>query len=836
MTKGIITRFVRTFLIPLSTLFSFSVVFARGPVAGTGYAGSPTEHDTLTAGPIDGKGVIAGVVMTNEGKPAASVTVLLKETGRSVSTEEDGSFLLHHLAPGNYTLEVSLVGYETTTKKIAVEAGKTATVSLRLTLSQKQLQEIVVTSNRKRFTRIGSEDLAKTPLKNLENSQVYSTVTKDLMTEQSVFTLDDALKNVPGVSRLWASTDRSGFANGSSFVLRGFELNNFLRNGIAGNVSTTIDNANIESVEVLKGPSATLFGSAVTSYGGLINRVTKKPYDRIGGEVAYTGGSYGFNRISADMNAPLDTARTVLLRVNTAYNSTDSWLDRGFHNSFFVAPSLTFKANDRLSFSFDAELYKSRGTTPPIFFFNTTVAQLGVSSADKLNIDWKRSFISNDLVLQSSNANFFAQMNYILSDRWLSQTNVSVTHSSSYGPMPYFYLLPGNTQIARMVWTIDGQDRSLDIQQNFIGRFSIGSIKNRVVAGLDFYNYNADVVYHEFMGTAEGQTGADLFDVVNGKGTIPNYLNFNKAKVDSAYAASPASSPYTNYSKQYVSGAYVSDVINITDKLLVNAALRVDRYDNKGAYDPVAGTTSGGYNQTALSPKFGVVYQLLENKVSLFGNYMNGFTNENGTDYAGRSFKPEQANQWEGGVKLNAFSGKLTGTLSYYDIKVKDVLRSDPDHPNFQLQNGTQVSKGFEAEIVANPFAGFNVVAGYAHNDNKYTRADANVDGKRPGSSGPADMANLWLSYHVIGGNARGLGLGFGGNYAGTNIILNSVSQGEFTSPSYVLLNATVFYDRPRFRVSLKVDNLTNKQYWIGWSSINPQQLRSVSGSVAFRF
>lgn len=799
------------------SVFSFTAVFA----------GDPAENG----------GTITGRVTTNEGQPAASVTIRLKGTKRSTTTGEDGRFSLHRLPAGQYTLEVSLVGYETATREVSVDANGAITVSLQLQLSQKQLQEITVTGGRGRLIRTGSDDLAKVPLKNLENPQVYSTVTRDLMTEQSVFTQDDALKNVPGASQLWVSTDRAGFGNGSAFVLRGFELNTYLRNGVPGNVSTTIDNANIESIEVLKGPSATLFGSAVTSYGGMINRVTKKPYDTFGGEIDYSGGSYGFDRLSADINTPLDTARNVLLRVNAAYNSINSWQDRGFHKSIFAAPSLSYKVNDRLSFSFDAELYSSQGTTPPLFFFDATVPQLGVSSADKLHIDWKRSFISNDLSMQSSSANFFGQMNYKMSGGWLSQTNVSVTRNSSYGPMPYFYLLPGNSQISRMVWTIDGYDRALDVQQNFIGNFSIGNVRNRLVAGLDFYNYNESVVYHEFMGTAAGQTSADLFDVVNSSGNIPNYLNFNKAKVDSAYANSPADpNPYTIIDQGYTYSAYASDVVNITDRLIVNAALRVDHYDSKGTYDPTSGTTSGGYQQTALSPKFGAVYQIVKDRVSLFGNYLNGFTNETGIDFSGRQFKPEQANQWEGGVKMNAFGGKLTGTVSYYDIKVRDVLRADPDHPNFEIQNGTQSSKGVEAEIIANPFAGFNIVAGYAHNDGKYINADDDVNGRRPGSSGPADMANLWLSYRITGGGAKGLGIGAGGNYSGVNVIESSVSQGIFTCPAYALINASVFYDRPKYRLAVKVDNLTNKLYWIGWTTVNPQPLRSLVASVAFKF
>ncbi len=783
-------------------------------------------------------GSIKGTVKTADGKAAEGVTVAIKDLKKGTIVNGDGEFTLNHVTKGTYTLSASFVGSKSQTQQVTILSNETVVVNIILTANSKQLNEVVIRSHKaNRFATVKSDDVAKMPLNDLENSQVYSTVSSSLMTDQSIHSLDAALKNVPGAYQLWAATDRSGFGNGSSFVLRGFQLNTYLRNGIASNVSTTIDNANVESIEVLKGPSATLFGSAVTSYGGLINRVTKKPYDQAGGEISYSGGSYGFNRLTADINTPLDSAKKLLFRINTALNTQNSWQDAGFHRNIFLAPSLIYKANDRLSFSFDAELYESAGTTPQMFFFNTTVAQLGVNSANKLNLDYNRSYMSNDLVLNSSNLNFSGQMNYKLSDNWVSQTNISVVNTTSNGPMPYFYLMPGNNEIQRNVWTIEGGDQTLDIQQNFIGKFNIGSVKNRVVAGIDYYNYNANVRYNEFMGTAGGQTAADLFDVINTTGNIPNYLNFNKAKVDSAYANSPADPyPYIISTKEYITSAYVSDVINITDQLIANAALRVDHFDFAGNYNPVNGTTTGGYKQTALSPKFGLVYQLVKDKVSLFGNYQNGFTNETGTDFQGHSFKPEEANQLEGGVKLNAFGGKLSGTFSYYDIQVNNTLRTDLDHPQFSIQNGTQLSKGLEAELIANPFTGFNIVAGYAYNDSRYTNADADVNGLRPNTSGPQNMANLWLSYRFMQGVVKGLGAGFGGNYAGKSLVESSRSEGQFYVPAYTVLNSTVFYETGKYRFAVSVDNLANKEYWIGWYTVNPQQPRSINGSVTFRF
>lgn len=780
-------------------------------------------------------GAIKGKVTTQDGSAAAAVSVQLKGTKKAATTDEDGYFVVKNVKPGTYELLISLVGYEPLTQTVTVEENKTTAVIMQLGLSKAQLQEVTVTTARNKFTSSKSDYVAKMPLKNLENPQVYTTITKELLADQLVFSVDDALRNAPGLQKMWEATGRGG-DGGAYYNARGFIVQSQLRNGIAGNVTSRIDAANLESVEVIKGPSATLFGSTLTSYGGLINRVTKKPYEKFGGEIAYSNGSYGFNRVSADINTPLDSARKVLLRVNGAYNYEGSFQDNGFDKMYSIAPSLTYKVNDQLSFNFDAEFYQGKNTGKQIIFFYYPTSQLNATNPAELGIDYKRSYSSNSIYQTSQNTNFFAQMNYKFSGKWVSQTNFTSTHSFSDGPYPYYYVMPNSVALndpaatgADYLVRADQSTASsslnvLEIQQNFMGNFNIGALKNRVVLGLDYFHQHSDQLFY----------GLD-FDTIPKNGSIPTYGHFSGDKLDSALrGGKPWSFPYRYNTNTY--SAYVSDVINVTDNLMALAAVRVDHFYNQGSYDETTAIYSGSYKQTAFSPKFGLVFQPVHNKLSLFANYQNSFTNKTGTDYAGKTFKPEHANQVEGGVKTDLFGGKLTGTLSYYYIKVKDVVRTYAANPLYNIQDGTQESKGVEAEIIASPFAGMNIVAGYAYNDSKYTRADADVQGRRPGTAMSPTTVNLWLSYKLPQGSLKGLGFGFGGNYASSNKVINSASMGVFTLPSYTVLNATIFYDQPKFRIGLKADNLTNKEYWIGYSTMNPQKLRSVAGSIAFKF
>ncbi|MDR6342773.1 iron complex outermembrane receptor protein [Filimonas zeae] len=833
-------------------------------------------------------GTIKGAVTTSDGKGAYAVSLLLQKTGRAAVTDATGHFTIKNVKPGTYDLAASLLGYADITQKVTVQSGQTSEVAIQLALSDLQLQEIIVKTARNKYNTAASDYVGKMNLKNLENAQSYSTVSKELMNQQSVFSVSDAVKNVPGVMPLWESVGRAG-TGGAYYAQRGFATQPKARNGLAGNTITDVDVANIERVEVIKGPSGTLFGNNITSYGGLINMVTKSPYNHLGGEIQYSGGGYGLHRLSADINTPVDAEGKLLFRLNTAFVTQNTFQDYGFRKIFNVSPSLSYQVNDKLSFNLDAEFQSGQAAggaqviyfVPPSQYQNTVVGLLsrvltpaqiavamqaypktvqeayGVNRADQLKLNYQRSFYSNDLVNETRVANIYGQMNYKLSGQWSSQTNISRNNNSSEGYMPFFYLMPnfvpafvrgistgavtfgtpGADNLARMVWKPVGNQNAIEMQQNFLGDFSVGNMRNRFTGGLNYYNYNYNITYNGFVGSLYGLPYQYAFDVAPVNDSFPRYTDFNKAKVDSAFAAGR---PY-HYTNNLVSStysAYFNDVLNITENLLVNVGLRIDHFNNKGSLNPDNGKYYNGYKQTALSPKFGIVYQVIKNQVSVFGNYQNGFTNVNGQDFNRKPFRPEQANQWEGGVKLNMWDGKVSGTISYYDIKVKDMVRVDPnpDHIGFSIQDGSQKSKGFEADITLLPVAGLNITAGYAYNDSKYINTSADLDGLRPITSGARNAVNFWAGYQFTTGKAQGLGFGFGGNYVGDCYAVNSRANGEFILPAYTVFNGTAFYDQPRFRLSAKLNNIGNKQYWIGYSTMDPQMLRQFVASVAFKF
>jgi iron complex outermembrane receptor protein len=320
----------------------------------------------------------------------------------------------------------------------------------------------------------------------------------------------------------------------------------------------------------------------------------------------------------------------------------------------------------------------------------------------------------------------------------------------------------------------------------------------------------------------------------------PRYGQLTRAAVDAKLATTPgATKTGTN---NYTYSAYVSDVFNVTDQLSAMVSLRFDYFDTKPTINYNTMVKSGKYDQRALSPKFGLVYQVVKDKVSLFANYMNGFRNVSpvpGNEQAGYpvNLKPQQADQKEGGIKLDILQHKLAFTASYYDILVTNISRGiTVNGQNVTIQDGEQRSKGVEFDLIANPVPGLNIIAGYGYNDSKMVNAAPATKDRRPNAAGPSSLANFWISYAVRGGHLRGFGGGFGGNYASENIITSTLATGDFTLPSYTVFNATVFYNADKFRVAVKADNITNKEYFGGWTTVEKQMPRRFSASVAVKF
>lgn len=754
-------------------------------------------------------GKIKGIIITSDNDPAAGVNIILKNSKYSTTSNDDGSFEFNRIKANTYTLQVSLAGHETIEKQVTVTENKTTILDLQLEVSNNDLKEVVI-NNRKSILSKKTDYVARMPISNLENPQVYSVIHKELLQEQIAVDIKSAMQNSPGVVPL--NYPSGGFA----VIFRGFTVGINSRNGmetLSGRSSVGI--ANVERIEVIKGPSGTLFGSSASSFGGVVNLVTKKPFETTATEIAYTAGSFGLNRLTADVNTPLNKDKTVLFRVNFAINNEKSFLDYGFNKTLSVTPSLTFKANEKLTFNIDAELFNVKSTKP---LYPAVSATSGVTNPSDIKLDYKKSLVHDDADAKSSASKVFTQAEYQLSENWKSTTLFSYVGEDveySYQVLPTW---TSPTQVSNRA-TLFGPISSnyTNIQENINGEFSTGFLKHKLLAGVN-YRYYSDTF------STTPTTG-----VIKTIDVTKDFTPIRKKEID-ALLGTPV---IRAAREEYTASAYASDVISFADRLSLMLSLRIDNFDRKetAATNGTTTTITPAYNQTSLSPKLGIVYQLIKNQVSIFGNYLNGFQNlapvnqPNGDQLI---LDPLYANQYEGGIKAELFNKKLSTTISYYNITNDNAVMRFTDL-SYQ-QGGKQVSKGYDFELAADPISGLNVIAGYSYNDNRIVKSATPALEGNKAADAPENVWNFWASYKSQN-FLKGLGFGFGANYVDKSFMSTT---NTFYIPSYTIFNSTVFYEQPTWRVGLKINNITNEKYWSTWGA--PQASTTVLANLTFRF
>lgn len=667
----------------------------------------------------------------------------------------------------------------------------------------------------------------KMPLKDIENPQVYNVISNKAIKEQVITNFNDALKNATGVFRLWESTGR-GTDGGEYFSMRGFSTQPTLLNGMPSFSNGTLDPANVESIEVIKGPSGTMYGGNIVSYGGLINVTTKKPYEAFGGEMGYVNGSYGLNRVTADINTPL--SKQAFLRINTAYQNRNSFQDAGFSKSLYFAPSLKFIANDRLTFYINTEIKSSESANAPMIFLSR-YSPISFHSMDLFEQNYKKSYTTNDLTIKNPTFNLQAYAVYQLSDNWTSTTIVSKSNAKTNGYYHYLWDSANGDEFTRFITKGEAETDVTGIQQNFVGTYNIGSMKNKLVVGLDYFQ-------RKFSGGGTGYAEYGTVSLVDQTDTMATQLT--TSAVDAALSQT-TQDLFSAETKIY--SAYASNVIEFLPNLSAMLSLRIDHFTGQ----PTAYSTEEIKDKTTLSPKFGLVYQPIQDKLSVFANYMNGFqyikpeaipitdADENIIGREIRYFDPEQANQWEVGTKASLIKDRLSVTASYYNINVKNkVMGSGVD----ATQSGEVESKGFEISVLGSPINGLNIIAGYSHNNNEVIKDDPTLGylGMRTEEAGPEDLFNFWANYTVQQGALKNFGLGLGANSASKLLTLNRSTTGTFALPGYTVFNAAVSYNAEKYSATLKVDNLTNEKYFTGWSTVSPQFARSVSLGLNYKF
>ncbi len=695
---------------------------------------------------------------------------------------------------------------------LQISAQKKDSIASRYTL----MDEVIIEGVRK-SKDVSSGLASKLPLKNLENPQVTASVSPQLIKNRNFFTQGAMLLNAAGVAPSWAGIS-------PYYSIRGFRTRSSFRNGVSGYVASDMDPVNIAQLEVIKGPSAVIFGgggATMVTFGGLINRVTVKPQNAAFAHISAAGGSYNLQRLTLDANRPLDKDGKILARLTGAYNYNNTFQDQGFSKTFFLAPSIYYKLSDDLNIQLDAEILNKSATNNPLF----QVALGTAKSADELNLDYYRSFNDNSVTMNNKAVNIYGKIIYRLSENWRSETNLISINNKTPGDYIRLRLDDDSQNLTRRVYRMYPENiTSQQIQQDFVGNFKIGSMKNRLVAGVEYYHYLYGIASKSMDFTKVSATAAD-----------PENAYFNNEYISDQLALKPYGENYKAVQDHY--SVYASDVINPLDNLSVMLSARINYINNKGTEDLLTETAAGDYTQTAFSPKLGINYQIIPERIALFANYMNGFQPQAPQSVNGQmtNFQPVYGNQWESGIKVSLKKNLLDAVLSYYNIDVANVVRQDPNDTASYLQDGEQRSKGFEADLESNPIKGLFLHTGFAYNDSKLIVSDALTQGLRPVDAGPKLSGTWYVNYAPQSKALYGFSLGIGGSHYGKDLIINNANGSFYTNP-YTLISSVLSFEKTGYVFSLSANNLLNEHYWYGGRGmITPGTLRQIVLSLKLK-
>lgn len=770
---------------------------------------------------------IIGTIKTSDDKPASYVNVGLKGTEKIAATDEKGNYQITGVKPGKYTLKISLVGASPQEKQVNIKAGETLTVDFTITSSAAQLDEVAITAYRTPNTK--PINLGKIAIAPRDLPQSVQIISKQVIADQQANSLGDVMKNVNGVA---LGANRGSV--GENFYARGYSLgsNNIFKNGVRTSIGGSPEASTLESVEVLKGSAALLYGG-VTG-GAVVNMVTKTPKFDVGGEVSMRTGSYDQYKPMVDVYGPVSDK--LAFRAISTYEKAGSFRDFVKSNRFYVNPSLLYKVNEKTEVLIQADYLKSDYT--PDF---------GVGSVNNKIIDYGRDkFINTPWAYNKTNTvTAQANINHKLSKNWkLNVLGAFQSYNRNYyGSERIRANISGISErnLARQLT----QEYTYNQQVNLSGVFNTGRIKHTLLVGLDADQSRVTSNSFAFGKTPAGANittfnygNVNLFDPLTyfGSGIIPD-----------AFAITQTLAPV------YRCGAFIQDLIKITDQFKVLAGLRYTDQKNAGSrvlnLETAATNNAPSKFDDAFSPKLGLIYQPIKT-TSVYVSYANNFIINSGIDINSDALPPSMVHQYETGVKNDFFGGKLTANLTYYkiinsNIAQAAVLADGSTSSMFKQLNGETTSDGLEFDVTGNFAKGLNFLIGYSYNFMRYTNT-ANVTGmiedvRLVGTT--KNTANATLFYTFQTGVVKGLKLGASTFYTGARnggwndnksaTILRLIPLSGFTT-----LDLSAGYVWNKFAILAKISNISNElNYFVHENySVNPIAPRQFLTTLSYRF
>jgi iron complex outermembrane receptor protein len=630
------------------------------------------------------------------------------------------------------------------------------------------------------------------------------TVTEQIRKDQQIISSDELIRDIAGAVKS-NGNGGDGVRRPDQFLLRGFEMTtqNFRKNGFLDPTNTPRDYANVERVDIVKGPTSIAYGAALPS--GTFNVTTKRAQQDRFAVGTFQVGSWDFYRTTIDANN-MNEAGDILFRINGAYQNGDSFRDFGSNERQFIAPTFTLLLDDDTTLWYEMEYNHDRRQYD---------AGIVAVSGDPRAIPRNRFLGAPTDFQKFHDYRSTLALTHYLNDDWS------------------FYF--GGSS----VWF----DQDLQGHQADISA-APGTFYTNPAAAFPFI---PDLTRQQYLGGQEGYNHAVVFNL-NGKwdgaffehdtlvGTENNWYftrgRFDVSAFDPALFINPSNiGPFNtvvpptgggfNFPGLYQQrqSAYFQDLVSITERWKVLYGARYDHINQSFDRDLTGGfgTTLSKQDFGQGTPRVGLIFEAVPDALSFYTMYTTGFNpiggGAIGLPSPGANTDPETSQIFETGFKANIFDD-FTLTAAAFNIQRQNVAIAPGFNP-FVYSQADQRSKGVEMTLVGQITERLSTISNYSYTDARQwdTTGDFlnNLNGAPRGV--PHNLANAWTRYNFVQERDRTFGAALGWVYVGER-------RGDYGSPlmldSYNRWDLGLFGRVGRFDSQAYLENIFNARYETG--------------------
>ncbi|MFA4940092.1 TonB-dependent siderophore receptor [Brevundimonas sp.] len=667
------------------------------------------------------------------------------------------------------------------------------------------IDEVVVTGARQGYAAAGSTSATRTDTPLIHVPQSVQVITRSLIEEQDARTLADALVNVSGVR-----ATRQEEALLVTPIIRGFPSEIYL-DGLpvhtgpnAANEPTSL--LGVDRIEVLKGPTATLYGGGLgTPLGGLINVQSTRPTAEAEATVAVRGGSFSTWGAAIDLNQPFGDR--VAGRITAEYQTNESWIDLVEGERIAIQPSLSVQLTGQTELLLQGQ-YNKRDM---LEYSGIPAEQAMAGEIDRnafagAPVGQPRTEIENTSATATLRHAFSDDMRLAVTGRYYE------SEIPQYGSfiMPAFSPPDPATPTVYPILTMNMMSGSEEatFDANLWRRVEALGGRHELLIGAS-YDHTDFYSNMGFSGLSVGDQGlADpAYDLPFGDPQPLILTQTDRYQTLAVYAQDQAT-----YGRLHLLGAV--------------------RYTRLKFRELEQGTDQ---TYERWSPRVGATFDLVDG-VALYAGYAEGFRAPFG--FIGMTTpEPEESRNVEGGLKLALSDLGVSGTLALFEQTRDNIATPDPANPFMSVQTGEQRARGFETDLVWEPSPAVSVLFNYAWTDAEVTHDNTTPIGDTLARI-PEHSGRIAARYRFLNGPAKGLSLGAGVTaFSERQVTLPNT----ITVPGYATIDAQAAYDFDRFSIAVSAVNLGGRDafdpyQYFGFPVVMPTQPRSAFVTLKARF